>query len=64
MKLKSHSGTKKRVKVTARGKFKFDKAARRHLLINKNKRQKKLHPRGLVVPAAERERISRLLPYA
>ena len=43
MKAKTHSGTKKRVKVRGKGKslkLTFNKAARRHLMVNKSKRQK------------------------
>ena len=43
MKAKTHSGTKKRVKVKGRGKtltLTFNKAAHRHLMVNKSKKQK------------------------
>ncbi len=43
MKAKTHSGTKKRVKVKGKGKnlkLSFNKAGRRHLLVNKSKKQK------------------------
>ena len=41
MKKKSNSGLKKRVKVTATGKLIFNKSAKKHLLTNKSKRQKR-----------------------
>jgi large subunit ribosomal protein L35 len=41
MKQKSHSGIKKRIKKTATGKFVYNKPAKRHLLVNKSKRQKR-----------------------
>ena len=43
MKQKTHSGAKKRVKVKGKGKklkLTFNKAGRRHLLLNKSKKQK------------------------
>jgi len=46
MKLKSHSSTKKRVKVTGRGKIRLQKSAKQHLLAQKSKRQKKLYRGG------------------
>mgnify|MGYP001569371559 CR=1 FL=1 len=45
MKIRTHSGAKKRVKITGKGKnmkFTFDKAAKRHLMVNKSKGQKRL----------------------
>jgi ribosomal protein L35 len=45
MKLKTHSGLKKRIKVKkSKGKVKlfYQKAARNHLLVNKSKKQKGL----------------------
>jgi len=42
MKQKTHSGTKKRVRVSAKGKFSFEKSCRRHLLTNKSGRQKNI----------------------
>ena len=41
MTLKTRSWVKKRVKVTGSGKIKFQKAWKRHLLMNKAKRAKK-----------------------
>lgn len=64
MKLKTHSGTKKRVKITGRGKFLFRKPAKQHLLINKSKRQKDQFPGGKPVHAGDQKKISQLLPYA
>jgi len=62
MKLKSHKGTKKRVKVRKSGKLAFRKAAKRHLLINKSKRQKNKHKSGMPVNAATKAHIKKLLP--
>lgn len=61
MKKKSHSGLKKRVKRTGTGKIKFTKSARKHLLTNKSKRQKKLNKGGKVASASDTKWINKLL---
>lgn len=40
MKAKTHSGTKKRVKISATGKFITQKIGKRHLLQNKSSKAK------------------------
>lgn len=49
MKGKSHSGLKKRVRVTGTGKLMVQKSCKNHLLSNKSKRQKKLNNKGKLV---------------
>ena len=63
MKLKTHSATKKRVKKTGTGKYKFRKSATQHLLTSKSKRQKKLHRSGKVASPSDTRALARLLPY-
>jgi len=46
MKQKSHSGAKKRVKITGSGKLIVQKSCKNHLLVNKSKGQKKLYKKG------------------
>lgn len=62
MKLKTHKGTKKRIKISAKGKILFRKPCKKHLLINKSKRQKSLYKGGKVINAGDRYKIERLLP--
>ncbi|MCH2188278.1 50S ribosomal protein L35 [Candidatus Gracilibacteria bacterium] len=62
--LKTRSGVKKRVKVTAKGKFKLAKAWKRHLLSDKSKKAKGRNKYGLVVSAAETKKIRAQLPHA
>jgi len=64
MKLKSHSATKKRVKLTGRGKIRFQKSSKAHLLINKSKRQKKALPGGKETTPGNETNIRLLLPYS
>jgi len=63
MKLKSHSSTKKRVRVTGSGKIRLQKSAKKHLLAQKSKRQKKLHKYGMTTTAANDRSLRRQLPY-
>lgn len=61
-KQKSHSGAKKRVRKTGRGKIVMKRAGRNHLLQQKNKRQKRL---GRLLPisnAAQARTLNALLP--
>jgi large subunit ribosomal protein L35 len=62
MKIKTHSGAKKRIKVNGNGKVFVNKAAKRHLLANKSKRQKKSHKSGMAVTTARIDHIRKLLP--
>jgi large subunit ribosomal protein L35 len=64
MKQKTHSGTKKRVKITGTGKFMFQKACKNHLLSSKSKRQKKLGRLGIQVSPGIAKKLGRLLRMA
>lgn len=64
MTLKTRSWVKKRVKVTGSGKIKFQKAWKRHLLMNKSKKAKKTNKYGAVISASEVKRVLRQLPYS
>ncbi len=61
MKQKTHSGTKKRTRVTGSGKIVFQKAAKNHLLSSKNKRAKKSFRGGIIAPKGHMKVLSRLL---
>ncbi len=63
-KLKTHSGAKKRFKVTAKGKIKRRMANRRHLLTGKpSKRTRRLRESALV-SESDYKNIKKLLPYS
>jgi len=64
MSLKTRSWVKKRVKITAKGKFKLAKACKRHLLMNKSSKAKGRNKYGLIVSVAENKKIARQLPYS
>jgi len=59
--MKSHSGAKKRVRMTGGGKLAMKRNSRNHLLQQKSKRQKRLD-RTLVVHDRDYKRIKTLLP--
>lgn len=66
MKLKSHKGTKKRIRVTGTGKLRFQKPGKQHLLVNKSKKAKQRGraAHGVAVDATHADRMTRLLPYS
>ena len=62
-KMKSHSGAKKRFKVTASGRIKHKKAGVSHLLTGKRHKNKR-HLRGTkLVNDAQEAQVRRLIPY-
>ena len=63
-KMKTHSATKKRFKITGTGKVTFKKSGRSHLLSSKNsKRLRSLRRKG-VLQAAVEAHIKKVMPYA
>ena len=61
-KQKSHSGTKKRIKVRKSGTAMIQKSCKNHLLMSKSKRQKKAGSDGTPVHVSRIKAIRRLLP--
>ncbi len=61
MKIKSHSGLKKRIKIKKSGVVVFNKPNKRHLLVNKSKRQKKSMHFGVPVKSTEMKAVRRLM---
>jgi large subunit ribosomal protein L35 len=64
MKQKTHSGLKKRTKITGSGKVKFQKSCKNHLLSSKSTRQKKYGRLGISAPKGMMKTLSRLLKIA
>lgn len=63
-KMKTHSSTKKRFKITGTGKVTYKKSGRGHLLATKNaKRRRSLRKKG-ILPASVEGHIKKVLPYA
>ncbi len=60
-KMKTHSGTKKRVKVSGKGKLVREQANRRHLLEGKNRKRTRRLAKNTEVSAADIKQTKRLL---
>ncbi len=64
MKVKSHSGAKKRFKRTGGGKFLRKKAGKRHILTSKNRERKRRLSGAVVVDETKKAALEKLLPYS
>jgi large subunit ribosomal protein L35 len=62
-KIKTHSASKKRFKITATGKIKMGQAFRSHRLVSKDKKARKHHRLGAYVSKANEKTIKMLIPY-
>jgi large subunit ribosomal protein L35 len=63
-KMKSHRGAAKRLKVTKKGKVKYQKANKRHLLENKSSKRKRQACRPAFVSDALMPQVKQMLPYS
>lgn len=63
MKVKTHSGAKKRVKITGTGKYVFSKACKRHLLSDKSKKAKGRNHSGHIADATNVRALQCALPH-
>ena len=61
-KMKTHSGAKKRFKLTASGKVKFKRAKMRHMQSNKEKTMKRKARHGGILCDADAKHVAKLLP--
>ena len=59
--MKTHSGAKKRFRVTSRGKVRGRHAFTSHILEKKSRKRKRAHARAAVISAHDRTRVKRLL---
>jgi len=64
VKVKTHSGAKKRFKVTGTGKVKYQKTNRRHRLTQKDTKRKRINRAAGVADATNMIALKQLLPYA
>jgi large subunit ribosomal protein L35 len=62
-KLKTHTGAKKRFKITASGKIKRRKAYKSHLLTGKSAKRTRGLRKATLVSDSEYDKMKRLLPY-
>jgi len=63
MKLKTHKGLAKRIKVTKTGKLRKRRSFRSHLLTKKSKKRKRKMAKMYTVNKVENKKIRKLLPY-
>ena len=63
MKLKTHSGAKKRFKKTASGKIKRKKCGGRHLNVDKSESRMRRLTQSAYVFSGDEKRMNRLMPY-
>jgi large subunit ribosomal protein L35 len=63
-KMKSHSGWKKRVKISKKGKVMYKPGGARHLMISKNASGKRHKRKEQRLAKAQERIVHRLLPYA
>ena len=62
-KIKTHSGAKKRFRVTKSGKIKFSHANRRHILNKKSTKRKRGLRKGAYADVTNISALKRLIPY-
>ena len=62
-KIKTHSSTKKRIKVTGTGKYQKNVANRAHKLIGKSSRRKRALKASSYVDSANKNAMKKFLPY-
>jgi large subunit ribosomal protein L35 len=62
-KLKTHTGAKKRFKLTAKGNIKRRKAYKGHLLTGKSAKRTRGLRKATLVSDSEYDKMKRLLPY-
>lgn len=63
VKVKTHSGAKKRFKVTGSGKVKYQKTNRRHRLTQKGTKRKRINRASGVADQTNMGALKQLLPY-
>ncbi|MDE6730223.1 MAG: 50S ribosomal protein L35 [Oscillospiraceae bacterium] len=63
VKVKSHSGAKKRFKLTANGKVKYQHTNKRHRLTQKDTKRKRIARNAGVADVADAPAIKKMIPY-
>ncbi len=63
-KLKTHSGAKKRFKITKTGKIKYAKANKSHILTKKPTKRKRKLRKDSYLDKSNSKAVKSLLPYA
>jgi large subunit ribosomal protein L35 len=63
-KMKTHSGAKKRFKLTGTGKVKYKQAKMRHIMTKKSQSMKRKARKGAILNKTDSRQIKALIPYA
>ena len=63
IKVKTHSGTKKRFSLTGTGKVKFQHACKRHRLVSKDHKAKRIARGAAYASSANVAAIKKTIPY-
>lgn len=62
-KQKSHSSSKKRFRKTGTGKFRRNRAFKKHILTKKAPKRKRQLRKSVIVSDSDQKRLRKLLPY-
>jgi len=62
-KIKTHSGAKKRFKLTKNGRVKFSQVNRRHRLTQKDSKRKRINRTAAYIDKSNEAQVKALLPY-
>ena len=62
-KMKTHSGSKKRFKVTATGKVKRSQAFKKHILTKKSTKRKRNLRKSVIAHSTNEANIKKMIPY-
>lgn len=62
-KQKSHSSSKKRFRKTGTGKFRRNRAFKKHILTKKAPKRKRQLRKSVIVSDSNQKRLRKLLPY-
>jgi len=62
-KMKTHSGSKKRFKITATGKVKRSQAFKKHILTKKSTKRKRNLRKSVIASPANAANIKKMIPY-
>jgi large subunit ribosomal protein L35 len=62
-KMKTHSGAKKRFKVTVSGKVKYKKSGQRHLMTGDSSNQNRKSRKASIISNADIKTMKKIMPY-
>jgi large subunit ribosomal protein L35 len=63
-KMKTHSGAKKRFKVTGTGKVKYKKPGQRHLMTGDSGNQNRKSRKAVIVAESDMKTMKKVMPYS